>query len=225
MTKRNPLASAIRIEQITIGWMVVEAVASIASGIAVCSTALVAFGADSFIELISAAILLWRLILERRHGSEEQVNHAERIAAWVSAYALLALCVYIIVESIYGLVNARAMETSAIGIAVSIAAVVGMPLLSVKKKTLAKELNSSALRADAACSLTCGYMAGALLAGLAANAVTGWWWVDSVVSLAFLFWLIPEAIEALTAAKRGHIGCGCGDRDLTVCSPTSINHV
>jgi hypothetical protein len=67
----------IRIEVISIIWMVVEMAVSIGAGIAARSILLTAFGIDSLIELISGGILLWRLLVERREGGLESVERAE----------------------------------------------------------------------------------------------------------------------------------------------------
>jgi divalent metal cation (Fe/Co/Zn/Cd) transporter len=86
-----------------------------------------------------------------------------------------------------------------------------MPLLAWRKRTIAARLESAALRGDAACSMTCAYMAATLLVGLVLTAALGWWWADSMAALAFLYWLQGEAREALDRARAGRGGCGCGD--------------
>jgi divalent metal cation (Fe/Co/Zn/Cd) transporter len=189
--------------------MTAEAGLSIGAGVQASSTALVAFGADSVIELLSALTLLWRLDVERRRSHSETVQNAENRAAWITGYALVALCLYIVIEAVLGLFQHQSADRSLLGIGVSAAAVLMMPVLGIRKRSLARQINSAALRADAACSLTCGYMAAALLIGLAVNAITGWWWVDSVVSLSLLYWLIPEAKEAFEAARSGEAKCCC----------------
>jgi len=86
-----------------------------------------------------------------------------------------------------------------------------MPLLAWRKRRIATKLGSAALRGDAACSITCAYVAATLLAGLLLNAVFGWWWADSLAALALLWWLVPEAREALEGARAGHGACACDD--------------
>jgi divalent metal cation (Fe/Co/Zn/Cd) transporter len=203
------VAAAIRIEILTIVWMIVEGAVSVYAGVIARSVSLVAFGADSFIELIAGSFLLWRLERQRSGQSMAQIDRAERTAAWVTAFALASLCVYIIAEAIYSLLNPISQETSALGIAISVVALFIMLPLASKKRALATALKSSALKADAACSITCAYMAGALLVGLSINAVTGWWWIDAVISLLFLIWLVPETIEAFEGARHGELECHC----------------
>ena len=74
---------------------------------------------------------------------------------------------------------------------------------------IAASIDSAALRGDAACSITCAYMAGALLAGLVLTTIAGWRWADSVAALALLYWLGREAHEVLAGARAGHGACAC----------------
>ena len=206
---RTSLLSAIRIEVLTIIIVTLEGGFSIFAGMKAHSIALVAFGVDSLIELITAVFLLWRFDVQRRNKSSQSINSAEKIASWVSAIGLAALCTYIIAVSLFNLWHSEIQETSTLGMSISVFALLVMPYLALRKGTLAKDLNSAAMKADAACSITCAYMAGVLLIGLLINALTGWGWIDSAVSLAFLVWLIPETKEAFEGAKRGELACEC----------------
>jgi len=96
------------------------------------------------------------------------------------------------------------------GLGLALAAVIAMPLLARAKRGVAARIESAALRGDAACSLTCAALAGALLAGLALHLAFGWWWAQPVASLGFLYWLVPEARSALAAARHGRMAC-CED--------------
>jgi divalent metal cation (Fe/Co/Zn/Cd) transporter len=191
--------------------MLVEAAVAIGAGIAAHSVLLLAFGIDSVIELASGAILLWRLATEARGDSLERVEWAERLASWGVGIALVLLCVYVLASGIAGLLVHNQPERSPIGIGLAVAALLVMPLLAQRKRMLAERLSSPALRGDAACSITCAYMAATLLFGLALNALFGWWWADSLAALALLVWLVPEARETLESARAGRGGCACGD--------------
>jgi divalent metal cation (Fe/Co/Zn/Cd) transporter len=208
---RRAAQAGVCIEQVTVGWMAVEAALSIGAGIAAHSLLLVAFGLDSVIELISGGILLWRLTVQARGTSLERVEMAERRSAWVVAFALLGLSAYIVASAGVGLYTHARPDASLIGLSVAAVAIVGMPLLARRKRQLAAQLDSAALRGDAACSMTCAAMAATLFAGLALYALFGWWWADSVAALAFLIWLLPEAREALEGARASRATCGCGD--------------
>ena len=76
-----------------------------------------------------------------------------------------------------------------------------MPLLALAKRRVAQRIDSEALKGDAASSLTCSYMAAAVLAGLVLDSWLGWWWAEHIAALAFLIWLIGETREALHEAR------------------------
>lgn len=209
------LQAGVRIEYLTIGWMLLEAVLSIGAGVIAHSLLLVAFGLDSVIELISGSILLWRLTVQARGASLEQVERAERRAAWVVAFALWGLILYVVGSAGLHLFTQAKPEVSLVGLVVAAIAVIGMPLLAWRKRQIATSLDSAALRGDAACSMTCAVMAATLFVGLAVTALFGWWWADSVAALAFLIWLVPEAREAWEGARAGKAACDCGDEGCT----------
>jgi divalent metal cation (Fe/Co/Zn/Cd) transporter len=208
--RRRDVGAGIRIELVTVVWMLIEAAVALAAGILARSVLLTAFGIDSIIELVAGGVLLWRLATEARDGSLERVDRAESRAAWVTATALVLLCVYVVVTAGLGLASRAHPAESLLGIGVASAAIVVMPLLAVRKRRLAERLGSSALRADAACSATCAYLAATVIIGLALNAALGCWWADSVAALALLYWLVREAREALENARAGVSACSCG---------------
>lgn len=192
--------AGIRLEIFTVIWMVIEAVVALVAGIVAGSILLTAFGLDSVIELISGSVLLWRLSTETRGGEAERVEHR---ATWLVAITLSLLCIYVLVASIFGLVTDAKPESSPVGIAISLAAVVVMPWLGFAKRRIAGRIDSDALRGDAAESFTCGYMAATVLVGLLLNALFRWWWAEDVAALVFLFWLVGETREALEEAQEG----------------------
>jgi divalent metal cation (Fe/Co/Zn/Cd) transporter len=199
------------VEQVTIGWMLVEAAVAIGAGVLAHSVLLTAFGIDSVIELAAGGVLLWRLLAEARGGTLARVERAEVRAAWVTGVALLLLCLYVVLSAAAALLTRTEPDRSYAGIAIAVAAVIGMPILAWRKRQIAEQLGSAALRGDAACSITCAYMAGTLLFGLVVTAAFSWWWADSVAALALLYWLGHEAREALEGARAGRGACGCGD--------------
>lgn len=189
--------------------MIVEGAVALWAAIAAHSISLAAFGADSFIELIAGVVLLWRLERQRQNRSTHDIQRAERIAAWVTAVALVALCLYIVAEAVVGVITPHSDMSSIPGIGVALASVAIMPILAARKRAVATELHSAALRADAACSITCAYMAGALLVSLVLNMIVDWGWLDDAVSLVFLIWLVPETKEAFKGAREGELRCEC----------------
>ncbi len=205
------IRAGVRIEILTIVYMVIEAAVAIGAGIIARSVLLTAFGFDSVIELITGGILLWRLSTEARGGSLERIERAENRAAWVVGAGLVLLCAYVLVSAVAVLALRSKPDSSIPGLALSVVAVILMPILAWRKRVIATGIDSSALRGDAACSITCAYMAGALLVGLGLNAAFGWWWADPIAALVLLYWLGGEAREAIQGARSGHGACSCGD--------------
>lgn len=201
--RANAIRRGVRLEAFTVAWMAVEAVLAIAAGIAARSVLLTAFGADSLIELLSGATLLWRLRAEAARGNDARIDAVEKRARWISAVLLILLCAYVALTSIAGFVLRIEPERSWLGIAVSAAAVVVMPWLAARKRAANQTIQSAALRADIAESVTCAYLAAVTLIGAAINAITGLWWVEYVAALILLRWLLPEAQEALGSARSG----------------------
>jgi len=197
----DDVRAGVRIEVITVAWMVVEMGVSIAAGIAAGSALLIAFGLDSLIELVSGGMLLWRLGVESRGGDVERVKRAEKQAERVVAVTLALLCVYVLVSAVYGLAVHATPENSPLGIGVAAGAVIAMPYLAAVKRRIADRIHSEALAGDAVNSITCATMAGTVLAGLGLFALFGWWWVDKVAALLFLGWLGRETWEAWEEAR------------------------
>jgi divalent metal cation (Fe/Co/Zn/Cd) transporter len=191
---------AFRQEYLTLAWMTVEAAVGIGAGVVAGSLVLVAFGADSLIELASAGVLVWRLNVELRHG-EAFAKSAERLAARIGGALLFALAAYVAIAAGWKLWTGNGAEFSSVGLALSIAAIPIMYFLARRKLRLADELGSRALRTDAVESITCGWLAFVVVAALAAEFVLAGfalaaWWVDPVASLAIVWFLLREGREA-----------------------------
>jgi divalent metal cation (Fe/Co/Zn/Cd) transporter len=152
------------------------------------SPALLAFGGDSAIELISA-VVVWR----RFHDGQQEESRAARIAGGL----LFALAAYVIVASAMSVFGHRRATESYLGIAVLIAAAAFMPLLAKEKRRLADLTGSASLRADAAESALCGYLSLIALAGLAVNAVWHVSWADPVAAICLVPFIVSEAWEAV----------------------------
>lgn len=177
-----------RLEYLTIGWNSLEAVAAIAAGLAAGSVALVGFGFDSVIEVSSGAIVLWRL------ASGE---HRERIALKLVGVSFLALAAYVAFDAAQSLRLQEATEKSYIGIAIAALSLIVMPLLARAKRRVAVGLNSRAMQADSRQTDICAYLSAILLAGLALNALFGWWWADAAAALVMTPIIVKEGIQAL----------------------------
>ncbi|MDR3514780.1 MAG: cation transporter [Azospirillaceae bacterium] len=197
------IRDAFRLERLTIVWMVVEAAVAIGGGIAAGSLSLMAFGADSVIELLSAGLLLWRLTVEIKRG-QVFAEAAERRARRAGGALLFALAASVVAGAAWGLWMHRAAGLSGPGLAVTGIAIPAMAWLSRRKLAVAAVLGSAALRADAMESLTCGWLSLAVLVGLGAQALVGAWWIDNVTALAIVGLLVKEGREAWSGDP-----CGC----------------
>jgi len=196
---------ALLLTYITLGWMTIEAAASLLLGWASKSLLLEAFGFDSLVELFSAGVLLWRLRVEANGNADEaRLGAVERRAARWVGYTLYLLVFYVVINSAYGLLIAHRVTNtheSAWGILIGLVAKIGMPILAGFKLKVAARLNSRALRADAMEAITCGYLSIVLMIGLAATRLFGWWWLDSVAALALIPFLIKEGRAAISGSE------------------------
>lgn len=191
----------VRLEIVTVVWMAAEGALAIGAGIAARSVLLTAFGFDSLIELLSGAVLLWRLRVEGKLGPTANVDRVESLAARISTALLVLLCGYVAITSVVGLVIGLRPDGSLLGIGVAAAAVIVMPLLAVAKARANRLIASAALRADIAETITCAYMAAVTLAGIGLGTLLGLWWIQYLAALALLIWLVPETREAFEAAR------------------------
>ncbi|GEO27333.1 hypothetical protein AAC03nite_31180 [Alicyclobacillus acidoterrestris] len=201
------------IELISVLWMIVEAVVAIGAGVAAHSLALLAFGADSVIELVAGIVLLWRLAIEMNGATVYRVARAERVSSWVVGVALWLLAVYIVVAAIHEWWTHHGAESSGLGIGLAIVSGILMPILSGAKKRIGSIIGSKALRADGACSIVCAYMAWIVLGGVVLTALLGWWWIDSIAALTLVYFVVKEGFEAIQEARGVPEACGCGCQD------------
>ena len=202
--ERSALVRRARLaEGLTITWMVVELAVALAAGVAARSVALTTFGVDSGIELFTALVVMRQLVLQTARATDDELDRRERQASRLVGWALYALVAYIVATSVLSLASADRPASSPAGIALAVAALLVMPILWRWRLGLAARLESSALRADAACSLVCLYLSATLLVGLLLNRLFGWWWADPLAALAMIWWIRGEAAEALEAARSG----------------------
>ncbi len=189
------IQEAFRLEWLTIGWMTVEAVVAIASGLAAGSLLLTAFGLDSVIELASAGVLIWRLRVELRQGQTFS-DAAELRASRIAGALLFALAAYVTAAAVWSLWTKQGETFSWPGFVVALAAIPSMRYLAYRKIAVAAKLGSRALRADAMEAVTCGWLSFVVVIALAAQWAFGAWWIYGVGSLAIVWLLIKEGREA-----------------------------
>jgi divalent metal cation (Fe/Co/Zn/Cd) transporter len=189
------VAQALRVEWLTIGWMLVETVVATGSGIKARSLTLIAFGADSVIELLSALLLLWRLKVELRLEKDFPRGLEER-AAKIGAALLLVLSLYVAVSAVWAVWRGAGQKFSPPGLVIAVLAMPIMYVLAKAKLRLADALGSGALRTDAVESIACCYLAAEVVAGLVLQFFANAWWVDSVSAFALVPFLLREARES-----------------------------
>lgn len=184
------------VEYFTIAWNSVEGLVAVVAGTLAGSTSLLGFGIDSFIEVISGSVLLWRMSVDSDIHRRER---NEKLSLRAVGVCFLSLAAYVGYESIYNLVTRKAPEHSVPGIVLACVSLVVMPLLSRAKKKVGRELASVAMHADARQTDFCVYLSAILLIGLVLNLTLGWWWADSVAALVMVPIIAKEGIDGTRA--------------------------
>ena len=167
---------------------------AIVAGAIAGSISLVGFGIDSFMEVTSGSVLLWRMSVDADVLRREQ---NERRALRVVGVCFLLLAAYIAYESATDLRSKRAPEHSIAGIVLACVSLVVMPLLSRAKRKVGRALGSAAMQADAKQTEFCTFLSAILLAGLLLNAVFGLWWADPAAALIMVPIIAKEGIEGV----------------------------
>src|SRR3954451_3905433 len=182
-----------------LGWHLVEAGVAIGAGVAAGSIALVGFGADSLIEAAAGIVVLWLMA-----GSRSASARAERRAQQLIAASFVVLAVYVGIEALVDLFGGHHPGTSWVGISLSIVTLATMPPLARAKAKVGHALGSSATTSESRQTMLCAYLSAALLIGLGANAIAGWWWADPLAAL----FIAGVALREARDAWRGE-ACDC----------------
>lgn len=183
----------------TITYNVVEAGVAIAAGAVASSTALIAFGLDSVVEVASAAAVAWQFTAADPH-------RRERTALRLIAISFFALAAYVGVESIRALAGTAEAERSPVGIGLAALSLLVMPILSLAQRRAGREFGSASVVADSKQTLLCTYLSAVLLVGLLVNATLGWWWADPLAALVIAGVAVSEGRQAW----RGEACCAPG---------------
>ncbi len=193
------------LEYLTVGYNFFEALVSIGFGALAGSIALIGFGLDSVIESLSGLVLIWRL---RQRGKISAADEAriERRAIRLVAGSFFVLGVYVLVESVRKLVIADVPEPSLPGIVIAIVSLVVMPVLTWQKYITGRAIGSRALVADSKETLACALLSAALLLGLGANYLFGFWQADPIVGLIIVVFLFREGWETWREAGEEENG-------------------
>ena len=173
----------------TIAYNVVEAVVAITAGSIASSAALIGFGLDSVIEVLSAAAVAWQF-------TRRDPERWEKGTLRVIAVAFFALAAYVTVSSVFALASQEQVRHSTLGIVITALSVVIMPFLSFAERRTGRELGSATAVADSKQTLICTYLSAAVLVGLVLNSLLGWWWADAIAGLVIAGFAVREGIEA-----------------------------
>ncbi|MBL5975244.1 MAG: cobalt transporter [Candidatus Leucobacter sulfamidivorax] len=203
--RRAVLQRRIRIVvAVTITWNVVEAVIALIAGGVASSAALIGFGLDSIVEVLSAAAVAWQF-------AAPDPERRERTALRIIAISFFALAAYVTVEALLSLTGMREPEHAPVGIALAALSLAIMPFLSWFERRTGRELGSASAVADSKQTLICSYLSAALLTGLLLNSLFGWAWADAVAALVIAGFAVREGIEAW----RGEACCATPASVLT----------
>jgi divalent metal cation (Fe/Co/Zn/Cd) transporter len=173
----------------TITYNLVEGIIALAAGGVASSAALIAFGLDSFVEVLSAAAVAWQF-------AAPDPEKREKTALRVIAVAFFALAAYVTIDAALSLFGLRDPDVSPVGIALAAVSLAVMPIVSLLERRAGRELGSASAVADAKQTLLCAYLSAALLIGLLLNTLFGWGWADAVAALVIAGFAVREGIEA-----------------------------
>lgn len=173
----------------TIGYNATEAVVAIAAGTAASSAALIGFGIDSVIEVLSAAAVAWQF-------TRKDPETYEKPTLRLIAFSFFALAAYVVVSAALTLGGVLEPEHSTVGLVLTAVSVVVMPAVSLFERRTGRQLGSATVVADSKQTLICTYLSVAVLLGLVLNSTLGWAWADSLAALVIAGFAIREGIEA-----------------------------
>lgn len=174
---------------LTISYNVIEAIIALAAGTVASSAALISFGLDSIVEVLSAAAIAWQFAVP-------DPETREKVALRVVAYSFFGLAAYVIVDAGLSIFGLREAEPSPVGIVLAGVSLAVMPVLSWLERRTGRELGSVSAVADSKQTLICSYLSAAVLGGLLFNSLFGWAWADSIAALVIAGFAIREGLEA-----------------------------
>jgi divalent metal cation (Fe/Co/Zn/Cd) transporter len=191
---------------VTIGYNLIEAIVSIAAGSVASSTALIGFGLDSFIEVLSAAAVAWQF-------TRTEPERYEKPVLRVIAVSFFLLAAYVTTSAILSLTGVLNAEHSIVGVVVTALSVIVMPVLSLIERRTGRELGSATAVADSKQTLICTYLSAAVLIGLLLNILFGWAWADPIAALVIVAFAIREGIEAWQGETDTPVGLLLSDAE------------
>ena len=201
-TRLRDARIAVGLAWFTIAYNLVEGVIAVAAGLAANAVSLIGFGVDSGIEVAAAAVVLVRLGAELRGAEPDE--RKERVALRIIAVTFFVLALYLVVEGVRSLIGGERPETSPIGIGLTAASIVIMPLLALAKRRVGRRLDSRLVLADAAETALCAWLSVSTFVGLALYAWLGWTWLDAVAGFVIAVFAVIEGREAWAGEHEHH---------------------
>ncbi len=201
-TRKQNLKEARTLQIWNVIYDIIEVVVSLIAGFTANSSALIGWGLDSTIEVISAGTLGWRLHGEIKGIDERRVEKRKMITLYVISISFALICAFISYDSVSKLISKETASWSTIGISILVVSLAVNPILIYYKKKYGKRLDSPALMADAKDTFICLYQTVVVLLGLLLVKWLGWWWADPIAALLIVPYAAKEGWEAFTKAKN-----------------------
>lgn len=194
--RRAQLRTALQLEYLTVSWNVFEGVVAVTAALAAGSVALLAFGIDSFVEVSSGLILVWRLRAEEGMTDRDAVERLDRRAQKLVAISLFALAAYVAFDALVSLLERAEPQPTLVGLVLTAVSLAVMAWLARAKRRAARALGSLALESDAFQTSACWWLSAVALAGIGLNATMGLWWADPAAALGMTFFIARDGREA-----------------------------
>jgi divalent metal cation (Fe/Co/Zn/Cd) transporter len=213
MPKQKLVQTAFILAVVTIIYNIAEGLVSVFFGINDETLALLGFGVDSFVEVLSGIGILHMIYRMKKAGINKIASRDrfERQALKITGTAFYILVAGLVVGSVINIVNKTKPETTLAGIIISILSILTMYFLMTWKLKIGKQLNSDAIIADANCTKTCFYLSFILLASSGLYELFGIAWFDIAGSLGIAWFAFSEGREAFEKAKSAELSCHCCD--------------
>lgn len=200
--RADSIQRALCLEYLTVTWNLIEGVVAVTAAIVAGSVAILGFGIDSFVECLSAAVMIWRLRAERDHRlSGERIEALEHRARRLVAASLFLLASYVAFDAAQTLWSGERPAFSLVGVVLLALSIAVMLWLARAKQRVATELGSKAMSADAFQTTACWWLSIAALLGVGLNGLFGWWWADPVAAIVISVLIAREGREAWEGEK------------------------
>ena len=188
--------AAVRWCAMSVLWSATAGVCATVVGLTVSSAALLGFGANSILDGAASAVVIWRFGGGRAHRPDALA--AERRAVLAVSVVMVGVALYVGAAAISAIAERASPARSVVGIVLTAASTLVLPVLARAKFGFAVQLRSAALRGDGVLSLAGAVLAAATLISLIAHAALGWWWADSVAALVIAVMLLGEGLRTMS---------------------------